>query len=598
MAIRHRQVYKLVLCGDYGVGKSSLFRRFVYDKFVEGSSKRSTIGFDNYEKVYLIDGEEIALQLWDTGGLERVATVTSSYFKFSNGVLLVFAYDAVDSFNNLPQHLLEAITSAERARFFLCGNKMDLYPNDSTSAGFTDVDVRQFCDENHMLGEQLFRKLYRVSCKTGEGVAAICSMPCIEFSRVISCSSEDKSFPAENLLCSENFKKWKGCPGEDRVIVVLEMRKAERIESVQIGNETSAFVEIQVGRAVSADEYEVLLPAMAFMSPKESHQLEHKNRVRMFSKASLVSKVADQLWDRVKVICTQPFNRSVGFGLSFVRLLSPEEEAPQKQHTSESSVQLGNFLLEADDADKKSANSVGRFEQWRISNKLTVADLEKATSKVANSHEEVKTNRDEQSTAEKSNVHDSSSPKRQSTNSNHSEQPRIDPKKPRKAAPFSSLLKGVTFVLSGFMHPMRGDLREKAVRMGAKYRSNWDNQCTHLVCAFPNTPKYKQVFGKGLIVRKEWILDCFNEQRKMPLRRYLFDPTGYKSDDEEIVSNQPSAQQQSSSSSSSSSTMPTTFESCSERPSQESAASNDSNGADSDDIYNRTTDDESPSASN
>ncbi|CDW59691.1 GTP binding protein ypt7 [Trichuris trichiura] len=229
MAIRHRQVYKLVLCGDYGVGKSSLFRRFVYDKFVDSSNKRSTIGFDNYEKVYLIDGEEIArfwihrmivkrtfmyvkayivfqLQLWDTGGLERVATVTSSYFKFSNGVLLVFAYDAVDSFNNLPQHLLEAITSAERARFFLCGNKIDLYPNGSTSAGFNDVDVRQFCDENHMIGEQFFRKLYRVSCKTGEGVAAM--FEDIARQLAISCP---KSPPDPDSFFLERETKSKRC---------------------------------------------------------------------------------------------------------------------------------------------------------------------------------------------------------------------------------------------------------------------------------------------------------------------------------------------------------------------------------------------------
>ncbi|CDW58301.1 DNA repair protein XRCC1 [Trichuris trichiura] len=380
------------------------------------------------------------------------------------------------------------------------------------------------------------------------------------------------------------------------------MRKAERIESIQIGNETSAFVEIQVGRAVSADEYEVLLPAMAFMSPKESHQLDHMNRVRMFSKACLVSKVADQLWDRVKVICTQPFNRSVGYGLSFIRLQSPEEETTEKQLAPGSYAQFGKFLLQADnDANKKSTNSVDRFEQWRISHKLSVADVEKATSKVANSHEKVKTNHDEQSNAEKSDIRDSASPKRQSANNNHIGQRQLEAKKPKKAPPFSCLLKGVTFVLSGFMHPMRGDLRDKATKMGATYRSNWDNQCTHLICAFPNTPKYKQVFGKGLIVKKEWILDCFNEKRRMPLLRYLFDTTGYKSGDDEIDSDHPSAAQPSTSSSS---IMPTTFERTANlQPAQESTASSfaeatDSNGTDSDDIYNRTTDDESPTASN
>lgn len=61
------------------------------------------------------------------------------------------------------------------------------------------------------------------------------------------------------------------------------------------------------------------------------------------------------------------------------------------------------------------------------------------------------------------------------------------------AVPFKELLKGVVFALSGFKNPKRGDLREKAVQMGAKYSPDWDKKCTHLICAFENTPKFSQV---------------------------------------------------------------------------------------------------------
>lgn len=69
---------------------------------------------------------ELKLQLWDTGGMERVASVTSSYYKFAEGAILVFGLDNASSFHALSQHLLDIVTYAENAKIFLCGNKMDL----------------------------------------------------------------------------------------------------------------------------------------------------------------------------------------------------------------------------------------------------------------------------------------------------------------------------------------------------------------------------------------------------------------------------------------------------------------------------------------
>lgn len=57
--------------------------------------------------------------------MERVASVTSSYYKFSEGAILVFALDNVSSFHALSQHLLDIVSYAENAKIFLCGNKMD-----------------------------------------------------------------------------------------------------------------------------------------------------------------------------------------------------------------------------------------------------------------------------------------------------------------------------------------------------------------------------------------------------------------------------------------------------------------------------------------
>ncbi|CAI9281256.1 unnamed protein product [Lactuca saligna] len=86
----------------------------------------------------------------------------------------------------------------------------------------------------------------------------------------------------------------------------------------------------------------------------------------------------------------------------------------------------------------------------------------------------------------------------------------------------SKLLEGVVFVLSGFVNPERSTLRSQALEMGAKYEADWNNNCTLLVCAFPNTPKFRQVEAdNGTIISKEWITECYNQKKLVGIEPYL-----------------------------------------------------------------------------
>lgn len=58
--------------------------------------------------------------------MERVCSVTSSYYKFAEAAILVFALDNAASFHSLSQHMLDIVTYAENAKIFLCGNKVDV----------------------------------------------------------------------------------------------------------------------------------------------------------------------------------------------------------------------------------------------------------------------------------------------------------------------------------------------------------------------------------------------------------------------------------------------------------------------------------------
>lgn len=72
------------------MGKTSIFRRFTTDTFVDSTksnhlqARQSTLGLDHASRKYEVHGlKSIKLQLWDTGGLERVASITNSYYKFA-----------------------------------------------------------------------------------------------------------------------------------------------------------------------------------------------------------------------------------------------------------------------------------------------------------------------------------------------------------------------------------------------------------------------------------------------------------------------------------------------------------------------------------
>jgi len=83
----------------------------------------------------------LQFQLWDTCGLERVASITSSYYKWSEGVILVFAADDSQSFNSLAQHLLEVIYHAQTAKIFLCANKIDLLDEEQLATVQRDIQT-------------------------------------------------------------------------------------------------------------------------------------------------------------------------------------------------------------------------------------------------------------------------------------------------------------------------------------------------------------------------------------------------------------------------------------------------------------------------
>lgn len=118
-------LFKLVLIGDSGVGKSCLLLRFADDSFTD--SYISTIGVDFRFRTVTIDGKTVKLQIWDTAGQERFRTITSAYYRGAHGIIMVYDVTSQDSFDHVEEWLNEVNRHASESTMkLLVGNKADL----------------------------------------------------------------------------------------------------------------------------------------------------------------------------------------------------------------------------------------------------------------------------------------------------------------------------------------------------------------------------------------------------------------------------------------------------------------------------------------
>jgi small GTP-binding protein len=153
-----RPVFKTVLIGEGGVGKTSLAVRYTEDRFDQ--QMKMTIGVNFATKSLRAAGRNITLLLWDLGGQPRFQDVITDYFKGSKLAIAVYEVNRPFTLYRLDDWITRLHSSVPNCHIFLVGNKID---ERIPGMGVSEEDAAEFAAKYNA-------QVFEVSAKTSDGV--------------------------------------------------------------------------------------------------------------------------------------------------------------------------------------------------------------------------------------------------------------------------------------------------------------------------------------------------------------------------------------------------------------------------------------------
>ena len=158
-SLQQDQLFKLIVIGDSGIGKSCLMHRMCHNEFTE--DHEVTVGVEFGSLLVRMQDINVKLQIWDTAGQEAFQSITKIFYKGAHAVLMTYDLTSMDSFMNLNHWFSEIKNQSEaNALIFLVANKKD------------EQQDREVCTSK---GEQFAREkglhgFFETSAKSGVGV--------------------------------------------------------------------------------------------------------------------------------------------------------------------------------------------------------------------------------------------------------------------------------------------------------------------------------------------------------------------------------------------------------------------------------------------
>jgi len=149
---------RCIIIGSAEIGKTSIIKRFSDDTF---SDKKLPDNVESFTKETELDGQHVIYKLVDTQGGEKFRTLTSSFYKRVEAIIIAYSVDDLDSFTEVESNLKEADFYAASAFKALCANKVDLADRKISQAQGKEAAMR------------MKLPYFETSAKTSDGIAAL-----------------------------------------------------------------------------------------------------------------------------------------------------------------------------------------------------------------------------------------------------------------------------------------------------------------------------------------------------------------------------------------------------------------------------------------
>ena len=157
---KYDYLFKLLIIGESGVGKTCLLLRFTDDSFT--ATHLTTIGIDFKIKIINLENKLIKLQIWDTAGQERFRTITKTYYKGAHGIILTYDVTDANSFKNIRNWIKQIEANAQTSvKIVLVGNKCD-----KPDRVVTKEEGKKLADDHNM-------SFFETSVKTNQNVTEV-----------------------------------------------------------------------------------------------------------------------------------------------------------------------------------------------------------------------------------------------------------------------------------------------------------------------------------------------------------------------------------------------------------------------------------------
>ena len=118
-------LFKIILIGDSGVGKTNILTRYINNTFSQNT--KSTVGVELGCKIVEVNNTKVKVQIWDTAGQERYKSITKTYYKGAKGALIVYDISRKNSFINVDKWIADLKEFGDNDTcILLVGNKCDL----------------------------------------------------------------------------------------------------------------------------------------------------------------------------------------------------------------------------------------------------------------------------------------------------------------------------------------------------------------------------------------------------------------------------------------------------------------------------------------